>query len=104
MYRVFQIIFLLACIQVSSYTLFESYSTYVQAAVNKEEMIRKEIPKYYPFAQVLFIQKVWEKKTDKNTIEHYVVTIQDRGKQLRVNVTLTLNSKREVKRIQVLKQ
>jgi len=68
-----------------------------------ETALRNEIPKYYPLAQIQFIQKVWDKKEDNQTLQHYVVTISDSGKQKQLNATVIINKKGEISRIQILK-
>ncbi|WP_243290537.1 DUF3889 domain-containing protein [Bacillus sp. FJAT-47783] len=79
----------------------------VAAAENENytEIAKKEAKKNYPLAQILFIQKVWDKENKKQTIKHYVVTMNEQGKQYQVNVTISINNKtNKVEHIQVFKQ
>lgn len=82
-------------------------SSIVVAAANEnyEEIAKKEAKKHYPLAQVLFIQKVWDKQNKKQTIKHYVLTMNEHGKQYRVNVTISINNKTDkVEHVQVLRK
>lgn len=55
-----------------------------------EELAVKEAKKRYPLAQVLFKQKVWDRKRKDEAVKQYHLTLREGSKEFGVFVTIHL--------------
>ncbi|HZH58327.1 MAG TPA: DUF3889 domain-containing protein [Metabacillus sp.] len=86
-------------------TIQVSFSHEVQAVSQKtwEDVAVKETKKRYPLSQVLFSQKIWDKKKKDITVKQYRLTLREGMQDFAVYTTITFDSETgEIKKIQVI--
>ncbi|TXC92380.1 DUF3889 domain-containing protein [Metabacillus litoralis] len=77
----------------------------VQAVSQKtwEDVAVKETKKRYPLSQVLFSQKIWDKKKKDITVKQYRFTLREGMQDFSVYTTITFDSSSgEIKKVQVI--
>ncbi|PMC39605.1 hypothetical protein CJ195_06720 [Bacillus sp. UMB0899] len=82
-----------------------SFSPEVHAVSQKtwEDVAVKETKKRYPMSQVLFSQKIWDKKKEDITVKQYRFTLREGMQDFAVYTTITFDSETgEIKKIQVI--
>lgn len=82
-----------------------SFSPEVLAVSQKtwEDVAVKETKKRYPLSQVLFSQKIWDKKKKDITVKQYRLTLREGMQDFAVYTTITFDSETgEIKKIQVI--
>jgi len=82
-----------------------SFTPEVHAVSQKtwEDVAVKETKKRYPLSQVLFSQKIWDKKKKDFTVKQYRLTLREGMDDFAVYTTITYDSKTgEIKKIQVV--
>lgn len=68
-----------------------------------EDVAVKETKKRYPLSQVLFSQKIWDKKKKDITVKQYRLTLRDGMQDFAVYTTITFDSSTgQIKKIQVI--
>lgn len=81
------------------------HSPTVQAVSQKswEDVAVKETKKRYPMSQVLFSQKIWDKKKTDITVKQYRFTLREGMDDFSVYTTITFDSDSgEIKKVQVV--
>ncbi|WP_226526458.1 DUF3889 domain-containing protein [Metabacillus niabensis] len=82
-----------------------SFTPEVQAVSQKtwEDVAVKETKKRYPLSQVLFSQKIWDKKKKDITVKQYRFTLREGMQDFAVYTTITFDSETgEIKKVQVI--
>ncbi len=82
-----------------------SFSPEVHAVSQKtwEDVAVKETKKRYPLSQVLFSQKIWDKKKKDITVKQYRFTLREGMQDFAVYTTITFDSETgEIKKVQVI--
>lgn len=70
-----------------------------------EELAVKEAKKRYPLAQVLFKQKVWDRKRKDEAVKQYHLTLREGSKEFGVFVTISFNPySQKVNKIAILEE
>ncbi|MCY8426321.1 YqzG/YhdC family protein [Bacillus vallismortis] len=70
-----------------------------------EELAVKEAKKRYPLAQVLFKQKVWDRKRKDEAVKQYHLTLKEGSKEFGVFVTISFNPySQKVHKIAILEE
>ncbi|QHM20069.1 hypothetical protein C7M30_03805 [Bacillus subtilis] len=70
-----------------------------------EEIAVKEAKKRYPFAQVLFKQKVWDRKRKDEAVKQYHLTLREGSKEFGVFVTISFDPySQKVNKIAILEE
>ncbi len=81
------------------------FSPEVHAVSQKtwEDVAVKETKKRYPLSQVLFSQKIWDKKKKDITVKQYRLTLREGMQDFAVYTTITFDSESgEIKKVQVI--
>ncbi|ARV99379.1 putative protein YqzG [Bacillus subtilis] len=70
-----------------------------------EEIAVKEAKKRYPLAQVLFKQKVWDRKRKDEAVKQYHLTLREGSKEFGVFVTISFDPySQKVNKIAILEE